>query len=99
MAGSEEQKKEYLPKIVAGEWSPFTAALIEYAFDFDPNELRTTARLQGGKLHSQRREGVCPVCEGAESILVYANLDGQSQASLSSGKRRKGCPSAKSARS
>lgn len=37
LAGSEEQKKEYLSKIVAGEWSPYTAALIEYAFDFDPD--------------------------------------------------------------
>ena len=47
LAGSEEQKKEYLPKVIEGGWSLYTAALIEYAFDFDPNELRTTAALNG----------------------------------------------------
>src|SRR5687768_16907711 len=47
LAGSEEQKKEYLPKVIESGWSPYTAALIEYTFDFDPNELRTTAALKG----------------------------------------------------
>src|SRR6186997_1804747 len=46
LAGSEEQKQLYLSKIVEGEWSPYTAALIEYAFDFDPNALKTKATLQ-----------------------------------------------------
>ena len=41
LAGREEQKKEYLPKVIEGAWHPYTAALIEYAFDFDPNDLRT----------------------------------------------------------
>src|SRR6188474_2738756 len=45
LAGSEEQKQTYLPKIIGGEWSPYTAALIEYAIDFDPNALKTTATL------------------------------------------------------
>src|SRR5215510_1968262 len=36
LAGSEEQKQAYLPKIIDGEWHPYTAALIEYTFDFDP---------------------------------------------------------------
>src|SRR6185295_11847534 len=45
LAGSEEQKQTYLPKIVEGEWQPYTAALIEYTFDFDPNALKTTATL------------------------------------------------------
>src|SRR5512141_1524714 len=39
LAGSEEQKQTYLSKVIAGEWSPYTAALIEYSFDFDPNAL------------------------------------------------------------
>jgi alkylation response protein AidB-like acyl-CoA dehydrogenase len=56
LAGSEEQKQTYLPKIIEGEWRPYTAALIEYAFDFDP------------------------FARDAESLLVYANLNGQSQA-------------------
>src|SRR6185503_12161744 len=43
LAGSEEQKQTYLPALISGEWSPYTAALIEYAFDFDPNALKTSA--------------------------------------------------------
>src|SRR5215213_6342433 len=43
LAGSEEQKQTYLPKIVEGNWHAYTAALIEYAFDFDPNTLKTMA--------------------------------------------------------
>src|SRR6185436_14302562 len=35
IAGSEEQRQIYLPKIIEGNWQPYTAALIEYAFDFD----------------------------------------------------------------
>src|ERR1051326_1926725 len=30
LVGSEEQKQTYLPKIIEGEWSSYTAALIEY---------------------------------------------------------------------
>ena len=28
LAGSEEQKQTYLPKVIEGDWSPYTAALI-----------------------------------------------------------------------
>src|SRR5512147_1600450 len=40
VAGSEEQKQEYLPKVIEGEWSPYTAAFIEYAFDFDASAMQ-----------------------------------------------------------
>jgi alkylation response protein AidB-like acyl-CoA dehydrogenase len=80
LAGSDEQKKEYLPKIVAGEWRPYTAALIEYAFDFDPNELKTTAALDGETYILNGGKAFVPFAKEAESILTYANLDGQSQA-------------------
>src|SRR5512140_3359119 len=43
LAGSEAQKQQYLPKIAGGDWQPFSAALLEYKFDFDPNALATTA--------------------------------------------------------
>ncbi len=42
LCGTEEQKQEYLPKIIEGNWVPYTAALIEFAFDFDPLALKTT---------------------------------------------------------
>jgi acyl-CoA dehydrogenase len=79
LAGSEEQKQTYLPKIIEGEWSPYTAALIEYSFDFDPNALKTTASLQGGEYVLNGEKAFVPVAKDAESILVYANLDGQTQ--------------------
>jgi acyl-CoA dehydrogenase len=79
LAGSEEQKQTYLPKVIDGEWSPFTAALIEYAFDFDPNTLRTTATLHGEEYILNGEKAFVPFAKDAEFILVYANLDGQTQ--------------------
>jgi alkylation response protein AidB-like acyl-CoA dehydrogenase len=79
LAGSEEQKQAYLPKVIAGEWSPYTAALIEYAFDFDPNSLKTTAILNGEEYVLNGEKAFIPFAQDAEAILVYANLDGQTQ--------------------
>jgi len=79
LGGSEEQKKAYLLKVIEGAWSPYTAALIEYAFDFDPNVLRTTAARQGDEYILKGEKAYVPFAKDAESILVYANLDGQSQ--------------------
>ena len=80
LAGSEEQKKEYLPKVIEGDWSPYTAALIEYTFDFDPNDLKTTTTLNCDTYTLNGEKAFVPFAKDAESLLVYANLDGQSQA-------------------
>jgi acyl-CoA dehydrogenase len=79
LAGSEEQKQTYLPKIVEGEWGPYTAALIEYTFDFDPNALKTTATRSGEEYLLNGEKAFVPFANDAESILVYANLDGETQ--------------------
>jgi acyl-CoA dehydrogenase len=79
LVGSEEQKQTYIPKIVEGEWRPYTAALIEYAFDFDPNDLKTIATLQGEEYILRGEKAFVPFARDAEAILVYANLDGQTQ--------------------
>lgn len=79
LAGSEEQKQEYLPKVIEGEWTPYTAALIEYAFDFDPNDLKTTAILKGEECILNGEKAFVPFAKDAQTILVYANLDGQTQ--------------------
>ena len=79
LAGNEEQKQNYLPNIIEGEWSPYTAALIEYAFDFDPNALKTTATLQGDEYILNGEKAFVPFANDAEAILLYANLDGQTQ--------------------
>ena len=79
LAGSEQQKQTYLPKVIEGEWSPYTAALIEYTFDFDPNALKTTATLKGEEYVLSGEKAFVPFAKDAEAILVYANLDGQTQ--------------------
>ena len=79
IAGSQEQKQEYLPKVIAGEWSPYTAALIEYAFDFDPNALRTMATASGDHFILNGEKAFVPFAKDAEVILVYADLDGTTQ--------------------
>jgi len=79
LAGSEEQKKQYLPEVVGGDWRPYTAALIEFAFDFDASALRTRATLEGGEYVLNGEKAYVPFAKDAEAILVYANLDGQTQ--------------------
>lgn len=79
LAGSEEQKQAYLPKIIEGEWQPYTAALIEFAFDFDPNDLRTTVKLSGTEYVLSGEKAFVPFAKDAEAMIVYASLDGQTQ--------------------
>lgn len=79
LAGSEEQKQAYLPKIVEGEWAPYTGALIEYSFDFDPNALKTSAKLEGGEYVLNGEKAYVPFAKDAAALIVYANLDGATQ--------------------
>ncbi|MFZ5885096.1 MAG: acyl-CoA dehydrogenase family protein [Chloroflexota bacterium] len=79
LAGSEEQKKEYLPKVIEGDWAPYTAALIEYAFDFDPLALRTTAALAGDEYVLNGEKAFVPFAKDAEAMIVYASLEGKTQ--------------------
>jgi len=79
LCGSEAQKKEYLPRIASGEWSPYTAALIELNLDFDPNALRTTAKLHGDEFLINGEKVFVPFAGEAESMIIYANLSGVTQ--------------------
>ena len=79
LVGSEEQKKEYIPPVIEMDWQPYTAALIEYAFDFDPLELKTTAKASGDSYVLTGEKAFVPYAKEAEAILVYANLDGNTQ--------------------
>jgi acyl-CoA dehydrogenase len=79
LAGTEEQKQTYLAKVIEGEWSPYTAALIEYAFDFDPNALKTMATASGDQYILNGEKAFVPFARDTEAILVYADLDGKSQ--------------------
>jgi alkylation response protein AidB-like acyl-CoA dehydrogenase len=79
LVGNEEQKQTYLPKVIEGEWSPYTAALIEYVFDFDPNALKTTATLDGEEYVLNGEKAFVPFAKDTKFILVYASLDGGTQ--------------------
>lgn len=79
IAGSERQKQEHLPGIVEGDWSPFTAALIEPAYDFDPADLRTTALQEDVGYVINGEKSYVPFAQEAKALIVYANLDGKTQ--------------------
>ena len=79
LAGTEEQKQEYLPKVIEGDWTPYTAALIEYAFDFDATSLKTRATASGDGFIINGEKAFVPFAKDAEAILVYVDLDGKTQ--------------------
>jgi acyl-CoA dehydrogenase len=79
LGGSEEQKQAYLPPIVEDEWQPYTAALIEPTFDFDPNDLQTTAVQDGDAYVLSGKKTYVPFAAEAPAMIVYARLDGKTQ--------------------
>ncbi len=79
LVGNEEQKQTYLPPIVEGDWSPFTAAMIEPILDFDPSELKTTATIDGEMVVISGEKTYVPFAKEAQAIIVYANCEGQTQ--------------------
>jgi len=79
LGGSEEQKQEYIPKIIGGDWSPYTAALIEFSFDFDPHTLKTTAKANGDSFILNGEKVFVPFANDAEAMIVYADLNGVTQ--------------------
>ena len=80
LAGSEEQKKQYLPPIIAADWKPYTAALIEPTFDFDPNDLKTTAKVDGSDYVLTGEKTFVPFADKAEAMIVYARLEKETKA-------------------
>ncbi|MGB7874623.1 MAG: acyl-CoA dehydrogenase family protein [Anaerolineales bacterium] len=80
LVGTEEQKQEYIPPVIEMDWLPYTAALIEYALDFDPLELKTTAKTDGDSYVLNGEKAFVPFARDAEAMIVYANLDGNTQA-------------------
>jgi len=77
--GSEEQRDKYLPLFCTEYYKPATAALIEPRFNFDPNALSTTARLDGSEYVLSGDKCYVPLAAAADLILVYASEDGATQ--------------------
>jgi alkylation response protein AidB-like acyl-CoA dehydrogenase len=79
LTGTEEQKEAFIPPVIEAEWKPYTAALIEPNLDFDPLDLQTTATsVQDGYQLSGEKTYV-PCAKEAESLLVYADLEGETR--------------------
>jgi len=79
LAGTEEQKQQYIPPVIEADWQPYTAALIEYAFNFDAQSLNTTAKADGESYILSGEKVFVPFAKDFEGMIVYASLDGQTQ--------------------
>jgi acyl-CoA dehydrogenase len=76
LAGSEEQKARLLPPVIEAEWKPYTAALIEPRFDFDPKDLKTNATQNGDEYLLTGEKVFVPFADKAEAFVIYAQFDG-----------------------
>lgn len=79
LAGSEEQKKQFIPQVIEMEWKAYTAALMEPDFNFDANALNTSAIIDGDAYVLNGKKTYVPFAADSEAMIVYANLDGQTQ--------------------
>ncbi len=77
--GSPAQKRTYLARFTHRDWQPYTSALIEPAFDFDPNDLSTTARLDGGHYLIDGKKINVAYADIAPTIIVYAKCEDRTQ--------------------
>lgn len=80
LGGTEEQKKNLIPPVIEAEWQPYVAAYIEPGFDFYPLEMETKAAKQNGAYILNGKKTFVPYAGAAPSYLVYADLDGRTQA-------------------
>ncbi|OQX64885.1 MAG: acyl-CoA dehydrogenase [Anaerolinea sp. 4484_236] len=79
LAGSEEQKEKFIPPVIEMEWKAYTAAMIEKSFNFDPNDMKTTAVADGDDFVLNGVKTYVPYAAEAEAMIVYANVDGVTQ--------------------
>jgi alkylation response protein AidB-like acyl-CoA dehydrogenase len=79
LAGSEAQKSRFLPAVIEAEWKPYSAALLEPRFDFDPNDLATTAREAADDYVINGEKVYVPFAAEAKAMIVYAKLEGKTQ--------------------
>jgi acyl-CoA dehydrogenase len=77
--GTEEQKARWIPPVIEGQWRPYVAAVIEANFDFDPSDLRTSARRQGDGFHIVGEKAFVPFADRADCFLVYAEYEAETQ--------------------
>jgi acyl-CoA dehydrogenase len=69
--GTPEQQKKYLPPLCGGKFTATTSAFIEPRYNFDPSELATTAKKNGGYVLNGEKCYV-PLAADAGFMLVIA---------------------------
>ncbi len=79
LGGTDAQKESYLPLFCDVTIPKLAAALIEPRIQFDPRDLETTAVRDGGEFVLNGTKCVVPLANSAETFLVYANENGQTQ--------------------
>lgn len=79
LAGNEAQKDTSLPAVIEAEWQPYTAAMIEPKFNYDPQNLETTAIEEDDHYLIDGEKVYVPYASEAAGMIVYANLDGKTQ--------------------
>lgn len=77
MGGTEQQKSDLISAAISDDWKPLPAAFIEPDFDFYPAEMRTTATAVNGDYLLSGRKVSVPFAASAETMLVFAQLDGR----------------------
>jgi acyl-CoA dehydrogenase len=80
--GSAEQKRDLLPGFAADAYRPASAALMEPRYDFDAGALHTRAVRRDGEYVLSGAKCNVPCAAESEWMLVYAALDGATQAFL-----------------
>jgi alkylation response protein AidB-like acyl-CoA dehydrogenase len=78
--GTDEQKREWLPRTTDATFAALTAALIEPRWDFDPQALHTTAEREMNGYVLNGLKAYVPLAAEANAILVYAREGGATQA-------------------
>jgi alkylation response protein AidB-like acyl-CoA dehydrogenase len=72
-AGTEEQRKRWLPRFAGPQFTVGTAAFTEPRWDFDPTALATRAEKKGGDWVLSGQKCLVPLARQAEALLVYAS--------------------------
>jgi alkylation response protein AidB-like acyl-CoA dehydrogenase len=71
--GTAEQRENWLPLFLEEAPAPATAALLEPGVFFDPNDLKTTATVEGDKVRLNGVKAFVPLADEARIMLVYAS--------------------------
>lgn len=78
--GDEEQKNAWLPRFTEADFPRASAALTEPVYQFDPNNLATTAEREGDSYTLRGVKTYVPLAADAEVFLVYAQEKNRTQA-------------------